>query len=724
MKIKTKFIIVFVCLFLLRPVFADSLPQRDSLLTELKTADIQQIPEIYLNLSYWYIDRSLDTSRIYAFKALSGAGKANSKDIEADALSMLIKIGTRSNNLDSIDFYANAGIDLCTRKGLKHKLSNFLYKKALVFEKRSQFDSSMRYYKLSYVTALENSDTAAMTTPLLDIGYTFFIWGEMDSAVSYFNKTLYLAEKFNKKITVGRVLIALGNLYYSWNKLEKAIEYYKRAYKIAKELDSKSGMGVSLSNIGAAYSDLNNIRKSIEYLDKAIPILTENNDSDVLSNTFLTLAMNFVKEDKFDKAAYYMEKAINILEKTNNKEGITVAYLAYGNLYDKAGDFQKSIDYTRKALTIAKNMNFAHMIQRSYKQLTDLYKNYGFAKKALTYRLMYDSVKDSITAEKNQKQMADFEAKYKSEKQKKEIAILQKNNKIKELELNKKRWQQNTLFAGLIIMIMFIIILANKYKQNRKITKLLSEKNEFISKQNKDLEELTARQRELIATKDRFFSIIAHDLRSPFGSLKGLVEILNNEYDKLTEKQKRELIAGLNESTNKVYSLLENLLEWSYSQSKKSVVKKEKFHITDLANETITLLGPVANQKNIKILNFTDRETLVFADKNMVYTILRNLISNAIKFSHPGSEVKVVSEVKDDFVEITVKDQGVGIDKKELKALFDMGTKIQTQGTANETGTGLGLILCNEFVKKNGGTINVKSEKGKGSEFIFTLPRG
>ena len=236
------------------------------------------------------------------------------------------------------------------------------------------------------------------------------------------------------------------------------------------------------------------------------------------------------------------------------------------------------------------------------------------------------------------------------------------------------------------------------------------------------LKESEVQLRELNATKDKLFSIIAHDLRSPFNNIVSLCEILNMVREN-SEIEKSETYLGLINSTAKnTLVLLENLLDWARSQSGHIIFKSEKINIATVFEEILELSSSLAQTKGITINVSKSEEIEVFSDTKILKTIVRNLISNAIKYSQPGgniniSVIKEVSEIK-----ITISDTGVGMDDRTLKNLFGITTNTPLPGTLNEKGSGFGLVLCKEFVEKLGGKIWVESEKGKGSDFKFTLP--
>lgn len=251
------------------------------------------------------------------------------------------------------------------------------------------------------------------------------------------------------------------------------------------------------------------------------------------------------------------------------------------------------------------------------------------------------------------------------------------------------------------------------------IIKLLH-KNYTLERQR--AEENAAQLQELNATKDKLFSIIAHDLRSPFNNILGFSELLlENKNDNKVAKSEKYL-GIINSSANNTLILLDNLLNWAQSQTGKISFNPKKIIFSNIILEIIKLKKSIAKAKNISLNYSSSDEIEVYADENMLKTILRNLISNAIKFTNSNGKIDVTALQNDNFIEIAVSDNGVGMNDETRKKLFDISTNITTKGTANEKGSGLGLILCKEFIEKHGGKIWIESEEGRGSIFKFTLP--
>ena len=227
---------------------------------------------------------------------------------------------------------------------------------------------------------------------------------------------------------------------------------------------------------------------------------------------------------------------------------------------------------------------------------------------------------------------------------------------------------------------------------------------------------------ELNQTKDNFFSIISHDLRSPFDSILGFTEVLKNDLEELTKEELKLYLDSLYHSSRHIYSLLNNLLQYSRFQLGKIEFEQKTLNLKKIIENNLEMLGGSVLKKEIKMINQLKDDILVFADEDMVNSILLNLITNAIKFSNRGGEISISADCQNGYANISIKDTGIGMDELTLKKIFKLDAKKSTPGTENETGTGLGLLIVKEFIEKHGGRIKVASQPSKGSTFSFTLP--
>ncbi|MDH4127645.1 MAG: PAS domain-containing sensor histidine kinase [Spirochaetota bacterium] len=257
----------------------------------------------------------------------------------------------------------------------------------------------------------------------------------------------------------------------------------------------------------------------------------------------------------------------------------------------------------------------------------------------------------------------------------------------------------------------------------------LKKDEEALRKYNKELESLNAKLiesekklKESNITKDKFFSIVSHDIRTPLNYLIGFSDVLANNTAKLSQEKIIEFAKKINKSANNLLTLLENLLQWSRIQTGIEGFYPIKLNIYDLINENIELFTENIKDKKINLSLESNKNLKVFGDPHMLNFVIRNIISNAIKFTHIGGKINISSKKENKFIELSIQDNGVGISKDNLKNLFRIDVHHSTSGTANEVGTGLGLILCKELVEKNGGEIWVESNLTGGSTFRFTIP--
>jgi signal transduction histidine kinase len=282
-----------------------------------------------------------------------------------------------------------------------------------------------------------------------------------------------------------------------------------------------------------------------------------------------------------------------------------------------------------------------------------------------------------------------------------------------------------------ILVIGYVFFRINEAKKiNKYLTQQVEERTKEINYQKleieiqkKNLENTNVELQKVNSTKDKFFSIIAHDLKSPFNAILGFSRLLNEEYSSLSDENRRAFAGNIKDASEATYRLLENLLEWSRMQANKIEFKPEVIDIGNIVLETFSLLHSSAEAKNIRLSSSVMFNTTAFADENMIKTVVRNLVSNAIKFTQTDGEVKISVSENNDYKEMSISDNGVGISENDFKVLFHVDVSLKNRGTANESGTGLGLIICKEFIERNGGTITVKSMIGIGSTFLFTLPK-
>jgi signal transduction histidine kinase len=396
-------------------------------------------------------------------------------------------------------------------------------------------------------------------------------------------------------------------------------------------------------------------------------------------------------------------------------------YNGLAQTYEQQKLYDNAIFSAKQAEQISKSSNLRIELEMAYETLTRLYKLTSKLDKATTFENLSKEIKDSLYNDSALARLADLQLRYESDKNQKQIELQQKEQEILASELLRERQTKNYIAILLLLVLVGLSVFVYLYTQNKKIAKSLEmQKWELeqtavaITKQKEELGQLNM-------VKDRFFSIISHDLRNNLTTMKLYFDLVGNK-DYTPDEDTNELSSQISSSVENTIDLLENLLVWAQAQVNGIIAKPQNLNVHQMVESNFGLLGGSAHQKGIHLLNQVQKNHLVFADEDMINLVLRNLISNAIKFTNSGGNITVSSTQLDKQVQIFVTDTGVGISASAIEQLFTKNINPTTLGTANEKGTGLGLLLCKEFIEQNKGTISVSSSEGNGSIFQITLP--
>lgn len=594
------------------------------------------------------------------------------------------------------------------------------------------------------------------------IGSFFYQKSDYEEALSNFKLAQIYFEKANNQRESGRAFMSIGNVYLSQNLDSKAYEYFLKALRIAEKANYLKGISAAYNNIGLIYKERHNAVKAIDFYNKSLKIATQINDKEGVSSTLTNIGNVYADEGKYNLAVDYYNKSLIIDTELEDKFGMVICFNNIGEIYLRQHDFVTAKQYYENGIQLAKEIGNKSMlamlylnvsslnlkelkmeeasenaeISLKYAKLTnelkaqsevyELFSKIAVAqnnyKDAYQFHKLFKKFNDSISSNDRLMKVKELDVIFDAESKNNELQFLTDSNKQNEIQIKNQR----ILIYGFIFLIFIVILFsAILFKQNKdkiKMNSLLTlrslqieEKNKEIIEQHKDLEELND-------TKDRFFSIIGHDLKNPMNSIIGFSDLLSENYNKYDDEKRSRFINIIRNSAHRSNELLENLLTWAQSQSNSIEFNPTKVLLKRSIEEVFGLLNAQASKNGISLQSNFSITCEVSADKNMLLTILRNLVSNAIKFSNHNSVVSVIVTPRDKFCEITVKDTGDGIPENEIEFLFDSNNKRKiTKKT--QSGSGLGLILCKDFIEKQGGKIWVNSKLNEGTEFTFTLPK-
>lgn len=565
----------------------------------------------------------------------------------------------------------------------------------VVYRNLGSYERAITSYKNALKIAESVDDSTQIAYSCNNIGGLYRLEGNNTIALEYILRALKIFENNNDKTGMAFCTINIGLIYRRQQNFIKALEYLNFTLKLRDEIHDRAGKALALNLIAEIHSEQGDINGALDYYLAVEKEYTAVDDKKGLAATWGGIGNIYYDKKDYSKALQYRTKALDMAKKINYLEGLVNDYCSMGLIYARLGQFEKGDEFFKEAIKTAHGFKEIYSqieLNKYLSEFNEIKKNYPLA---MTYLRKYQALKDSANKLDNIAMVTEMEAVYKAEKAERENAILTK-------DIEAEREQRNNWVVIALLVIVIAIVTYNRY-HSKKIA-------------NEKLQELNA-------MKDKFFRIIAHDLKNPFSVIFAYTETLLNEYKELSEDEKLSLLSDIDKTSKQTYRLLENLLYWSQAQTGKMEFNPQNFDLSELIKQTFSLVNSAAKNKNIELTTNVDKSIEVYGDEEMLRLVLRNLVTNGIKFTNNGGRVSVFLSSSNGTKEICVDDTGIGISEEKLSGLFKIENVSKSEGTAGEKGTGLGLILCKEFVEKNGGEIRVESETGKGSKFIFTLPK-
>ncbi|MFA0963614.1 tetratricopeptide repeat protein [Roseivirga sp. BDSF3-8] len=578
--------------------------------------------------------------------------------------------------------------------------------------------------------AKKYNDTVNLAYLKMQGGYIESKLGNYQLALDLYLSAYEFFKNDKDTITRADILNGLGVVYHDIGDNEKALEYYDQAYEIFSSLGDQYGEATILNNYGEMYFEDEDYSTALAYYIKTLEVYRDLEMELEAAVPLHNIGRVYKELGEYERAIKYLNEALEIDNKNNDMGGVAEDYQELGRVYQDAGMYEQAQANYERGLEVARKMKIRPILQSTYKALSENYKITGDQKVALEYYKAYLALKDSLLNDDVQKEMAQVQTRFELDQKDKEIEYLEIQQEIDE-NIIRDRNIKLAIGTGLALLVLVIMaILYSRFRIKLKTKNQLEDNNTLIDQRSKELKDTNqklkqskTRLKELNGTKDKFFSIISHDLKSPLRSLSGLFRILIDHADKLSREEIMALTSKLDHSVSNLSILLDNLLQWSMTQMGNVSYQPSTIQIAEPISETVRLLKPEADHKKISLmLNVIDKGN-VFADRNMITFIIRNLVSNAIKFTPTGGKVKVNIFDKNGYYMVQVSDNGIGIPEENINKLFRLETSFTTAGTQQEKGTGLGLILCREFAVKNGGDISIESEEGKGTVFTVSLPK-
>lgn len=582
--------------------------------------------------------------------------------------------------------------------------------KAQYLEAIINFEKSLNIYK-------EISNIRGQVNTLNKLGIVYSKISNLSISLNYYLQCAESNKIYKDSSIMATIYNNIGVLYSDLNLPLKAIDYYNEALEIDLALLDTVNTILDYNNLGDVNLKVNNKKESYEYLKQAYQLTQIFNLNDTLMIIIdQTLGEYFLEAEKYDSAYFYLNKALLSNKKLDNKNELSYSSFVLGKYYEKIHNSLKAINYYKNALSINKTFEFTSLNAEIIFHLSNSYYSLRMYKKAYESSIKSKQISDSLNFRQVRRALSDYELQKELERTRIEEILKQEKS---DLEIENSAYRYRLFIIGMAIFLFMLLLIMGAFIRayiiKRKSHIILEDQNKVIELQKEDL-------RQLNATKDKFFSLIAHDLKNPFNIMIGYSDLLLFDDEYRSPDKINEILTIINRTAVLSHTFLENLLDWARSQSGILKVEAIDFNLNELIQDNVNFFAENARLKGIKLNTKLDDDVQVFADRRMIDTIVRNLLSNAIKFTNIGGKVTITNQTENDHICISVTDNGIGIHKENIDKLFKIDENYQVDGTANEKGTGLGLILCKEFIDKNKGTIIVESQVGKGSTFVICIP--
>ena len=455
--------------------------------------------------------------------------------------------------------------------------------------------------------------------------------------------------------------------------------------------------------LGGILIELKKFKKAINYLTYSEKLYIQNNQYFKKSAIYGDLGICYLHLNNFDKSEYFLIKGSKLLHIEKDTLPLITSYFNIANLYYQQYKDHQAIPYFEKAYFLSKKVKDFDTRRVASKNMAVVEENRGNFKQALAYRKESEQWKDSLNNQNKVWALADYEKKYAVAQKQKQISVLKVENEL-------KNTQRNTMFFSTIGLLLLLTGGVYVYGQKVKNAKIILSQKEKLD--------------ELNATKDQLFSIVSHDLRSSVNALKTSNTKLTSSLESKNYDELDKLLHQNSAIANGAYSLLDNLLHWALLQTQQLYFHKDSVHLYSIVQQIEYSYKPLLLEKTIAFENEVSKNCFIFVDLDSLKIILRNLLDNAIKFSPENSSIRFYSlDTPSDFHQLIIEDQGIGMRPETITELLEDNELLAKKSNSEIIGTGLGMQLCKQMIKKNGGTLAIESELNKGTKMILSFPK-
>jgi two-component system sensor histidine kinase/response regulator len=675
------------------------------------------------NLAANYFDSNPDSTLFYGRKSIELSRKINYK---AGLANGLVQTGHANffkgrfaqgqQDFDNaISIYKNLndlrGLANCYK--LYGRMDNLLAK----------YQIALRYLNLALDINMQLKNNDEIADCYKNLGIVYFSEGQNSTALDYYYKALYITLKTNNNKASAAIYNDIGVVLQAMEVYPKALEYYKKALNLFNGTNDLNGVGTINENIGEVLIAHKEYNRAIIHLNKSLSIAKRQDDKDGISSVYTDLGLCYAHKNQFTLAKSYLDSSLQVASKYKIVYNQAYALIGMANMYNQQKDFKNALIYATQGQNVAAKLGNLAVRSNAALQLNKTLA--GLGQYGDAYRMLhrYNELKDSLNNNESLQKLTSYNLALDFASKERQLAEQHREKDESYKQRIKQQRLINAIFSTIIAgMIAVSFVYYRQKRKQQKINAMLEEKNREVLQQKTDLDDQAQKLNNLNTLKDRLISVLAHDLRAPLSTLRGLFSLLQDET--ISHEQLLDMIPSVLKKLEYTSDFLDTLLFWINSQMDNFENSAKSFYIKDIVAYETENYHEQAKLKGITLIDSVPHDAVASADPNSIRIVIRNLITNAIKFSKQDDTIEVQAIQQDDHSYIiSVNDTGVGMSDDQLGKLFK--SKVNSNaGTDNESGTGMGMLFCKDLVEKCSGKIWVTSKKDHGTKFSFTVPMG
>ncbi len=566
-------------------------------------------------------------------------------------------------------------------------------------------------------------DSGGQSRALENIGWVYYRKGQWQKSFEYSVKAYDIASQTDDKLQAARLMNNLGALYYEQQNYEVAIENFKKGYELATEVNDLPTRIRSLNNVAFNFTLLEELDSALFYANLAIRFNESAESPYLTSFANRVIGDVYLKRGRYDSAQVLYHASLAVAREQDVKSFQAGVLHRLGNAYLLSGKLEQAEEVLLYSVKFCEENGFLDELSKSQRILAELYEKKGDIQRAYAHQSYFLKLNDQLQGKLNKDRLALLQNMFQTNLKESELDLLQAQyeNQAYRLETSKRYiifFAITAALIGVLGMRMYFL-----HKNVTSINDDLLVQQRKIEEQKRVLEQQSLQLQGMNETKNKLFSILGHDMRGPIAQVKSVVDMVLAGH--LEREEFDELLHVLNKDIDSVYFTLNNTLKWSMSQMDGFHVNRSVFDLSEVVKNSLKLLQQSFHEKKLTVFNHMPSGVEVYADQDLIEVVVRNIVSNAVKFSNPGDSVTIFSEADENWILWCVLDQGIGMSEEQIQLILSDSYSLTKSrpGTNKEKGSGLGLQLAKEFTRKCGGDITIDSHPGHGSRFWVRLPR-